>query len=210
VLAVVTLVVAAATLTAIRSKPSGTTVGFWFEPISSETLTDVPERLGAISAGDLEVIESLAFAELAHAFRDFQVTVTARRDATYRVRVVDSLRNPLAPKMFPPSGESRSIPGLGGQGAVNFRLFAHSAVAYAPTAADRAAIIAGIGRGIGRAAVHEFAHQFLGSIDIHSKQDVSNYEYRSADRIEQYYGDMRWGRAGPLIAKRMGTNGTGH
>ncbi len=186
VLAVVTLVVAAATLTAIRSKPSGTTVGFWFEPLSSETLTGVPERLGIIGADDLKAIESMAFAELAHAFKDFQVTVTERRDATYRVRVVDSLRNPLAPKMFPPSGESRSIPGLGGQGAVNFRLFAHSAVAYAPAEADRAAIVAGIGRGIGRAAVHEFAHQFLGATDIHNERDQASYEYRSADRVEQY------------------------
>jgi hypothetical protein len=64
--------------------------------------------------------------------------------------------------------------------------------------------MAAIGRGIGRAAAHEFAHQFLGSTDIHSRQDVRNYEYRSADRVEQYYGEMRWGAAAPIIAKRMG------
>lgn len=198
------LVAAAGMLTVIRSTPSGTTVGFWFDPIGQDTLTSVPERLGSIGPGDLKAIESAAFAELARAFSDFQIEVTDRRDARYRVRVVDSLRNPLAPKMLPLSGESRSIPGLGGQGSVNFRLFAHSGVAYSPPDVDRAALVAAIGRGIGRAAAHEFAHQFLGSIDIHDKQNVRNYEYRSADRVEQYYGEMRWGTAGPLIAERMG------
>ena len=191
-------------LTVVRSKPTGTTVGFWFEAISPDTLASVPERLGTIGPDDLEAIQSAAFAEVRQAFRDFQIEVTGRRDATYRVRVVDSLRNPLAPKMLPLSGESRSIPGLGGQGAVNFRLFAHGADAYSSADADRASLIAAIGRGIGRAAAHEFAHQFLGSIDIHGRQNLNNYEYRSADRVEQYYGEMRWGSAAPIIAKRMG------
>ena len=206
VLAVILLMAAGGMFTVIRSKPSGASVGFWFDPIGQETLTSVPERLGTIGPGDLKVIETVAFAELGRAFRDFQIEVTPNRDAAYRVRVVERLRNPLAPKMLPLSGASRSIPGLGGQGAVSFSLFAHNAVAYSPADADRSSLIAAMGRGIGRAAAHEFAHQFLGSIDIHAERDVRSYEYRSADRIEQYYGDMRWGTAGPLIAKRMGWN----
>ena len=103
-----------------------------------------------------------------------------------------------------PSAESRSIPGLGGQGAVNFRLIAHSAIMFAPPETNRAAMIEGIGRGIGRAAVHEFAHQFLGSAPIHDSKDIRSYEYGSAARVEQYYGEMRWDIARPLLEKRIG------
>ena len=67
-------------------------------------------------------------------------------------------------------------------------------------------MITAIGRAIGRAAAHEFAHQFLGSTDIDSNQDASRYEYRSADRVEQDYGEMRWGTAASLIAERIGVS----
>ena len=87
---------------------------------------------------------------------------------------------------------------------MNFRLIAHSAVAFAPAGADRGAMVAAIGRGIGRAAVHEFAHQLLGSTSIHDTKDVRSYEYDSAARFEQYYGEMHWDIARPLIAKRVG------
>jgi hypothetical protein len=103
-----------------------------------------------------------------------------------------------------PSAESRSFPGLGGQGAVNFRLIAHSAIMFAPPKTDRDAMIEGIGRGLGRAAVHEFAHQILGSAPIHDSKDIRSYEYGSAARVEQYYGDMRWDIARPLLEKRIG------
>lgn len=55
---------------------------------------------------------------------------------------------------------------------------------------DRLIMDEHIRRGIGRAAAHEFAHQFLGSAPIHDSRDIRSYEYRSADRREQYYGDM--------------------
>ena len=205
VLSVVMLSAIAGTLMVIRSKPSEVTIGFWFDSINDDTLHTVPERLaGGIDSSDLSTIESIAKAEIARAFNDFQVTLTNRRDATYRVRVVDSLRHPISPQAPPPSAESRSIPGLGGQGAVNFRYIAHSAISFAPADADRAEMIAGIGRGIGRAAVHEFAHQFLGATPIHDTKDVRSYEYDNAGRVEQYYGEMHWDIARPLIAKRIG------
>jgi hypothetical protein len=205
VLGGVMLLAASGTLAVLLSKPGGADVGFWFETMSADTLATLPERLGgAITASDMETIESVAVQEISHAFRDFQVRLSDRHDATYRVRVVDSLRYPISPRMPAPSAESRSIPGLGGQGAVNFRLIAHSAIMFAPPEMDREAMVEGIGRGIGRAAVHEFAHQFLGSAPIHDSKDIRSYEYGSAARVEQYYGEMRWDIARPMLEKRIG------
>jgi hypothetical protein len=205
VLSAVVLLAAAGTLVALLSKPRGADIGFWFDPISADTLSTLPERIGGgPTAAEMTTIESVAVQEISHAFRDFKVGLSGRRDATYRVRVVDSLRHPIFTRMPAPSAESRSIPGLGGQGAVNFRLIAHSAIMFAPPDTDRRAMVEAIGRGIGRAAVHEFAHQFLGSAPIHDSKDIKSYEYRTAGRAEQYYGDMRWDVARPLLEKRIG------
>jgi hypothetical protein len=205
VLAAVLLPTVAGTVLVLRSKPAEATIAFWFDAVSDDTLRTVPERLGGgIVAAELKTIESIAIGEITDAFREFRITLTTADVATYRVRVVDSLSLPFAPRAPGPSAESRSIPGLRGQGAVNFRLMAHNAIAFAPPDADRSAMIAGIGRGIGRAAVHEFAHQMLGSTPIHDTTDVRSYEYRTASRAEQYYGDMHWDVARPLIERRVG------
>lgn len=205
VLGGVILLAVAGTLVVLWSNPRGVEIGFWFDPISADTLETLPERLGGeLSDGEMKAIEAVAVQEIASAFRDFQVALSEQRNAPYRVRVVDSLRYPISPRMPAPSAESRSIPGLGGQGAVNFRLIAHSAIMFAPPGADRAAMVEGIGRGLGRAAVHEFAHQFLGSAHIHATKDVRSYEYGSAARREQYYGEMHWDIARPLLEKRVG------
>jgi hypothetical protein len=102
------------------------------------------------------------------------------------------------------AGESRAVSGFGGAGAVNFEMLASSAVAYAPDGADRTALLAAIGRGVGRAAVHEFVHQLLPRAPIHDSSDVASYEYHSAARAEQYFGDMHWDLAWPLLQKRIG------
>jgi hypothetical protein len=90
---------------------------------------------------------------------------------------------------------------------VSFGVLAASAIGYAPQDADRGAVVEGIGRGIGRAAVHEFAHQFLPSAAIHG-EDVRSYEYGAANRPEQFYGEMHWDIAWPLLKKRLGTTST--
>jgi len=125
-------------------------------------------------------------------------------DAMYRVRVVQDLRNGIAPRYPGPAGESRSIPGVGGEGAISFRMLVSNAVAYAPAGADRRTMIAAIGKGIGRAAVHEFAHQLLGSVPIHDSTDIGSYEYESAARAEQYYGPAHWDVAWPMLRQRVG------
>lgn len=198
-----------ATVSVLRSKPAGARIAFWFDRISDDTLRTLPERFGRpIDASELKSIESIAVDEIAYAFKDFQIAFTTPAAAAYRIRVVDTLRIPTAPWAPGPSAESRSIPGLGGQGAVNFRMLAHNAIAFAPAGSDRAAIIEGIGRGIGRAAVHEFTHQLLGATAIHDTKDVRSYEYFSASRVEQYYGAMRWDIARPFLIKRIGLKAT--
>jgi hypothetical protein len=190
---------------AVGSRGSTVTAGFWFESVKFDESEAMADRLGApVTADELATIEAVARAEISHAFSNLRVQFSDARDATYRVRVVQSLRNPIAPRFPAPSGESRRIAGFGGQGAVSFQMLANSAIAYAPAGADRAMMIAAIGRGVGRAAVHEFAHQLLGSFPIHESQDEGSYEYPTADRRQQYYGDMHWDIAGPALAQKLG------
>jgi hypothetical protein len=76
-------------------------------------------------------------------------------------------------------------------------------VVYAPDGADRAAIIAAIGRGIGRAAVHEFAHQLLPHAPLHASRDHASYEFHSAARPQQFFGEMHWDLAWPMLEARL-------
>jgi hypothetical protein len=200
------LAIAAVAWSGTRSKHRTVNAGFWFEPVSFDGSEPMADRLGgAITLREMQKIEAVAFSEIMQAFSGFRVEFSRSREATYRMRVVQSLRHPMLPKMPAPSAESRAVTGIGGQGAVNFQLLANNAIAYAPEDADRATMVAAIGRGIGRAAAHEFAHQFLGTAPIHDSRDIQSYEYRSADRREQYYGPMRWDIARPLLENRLGS-----
>jgi hypothetical protein len=146
----------------------------------------------------------VARAEVTHAFAGLRVTVSEQRDARYRVRVLQRLRDPRFRSDVEVAGSSRSVSMFGGDGAVNFAMLAGYAESFAPADADRATIVAAIGRGVGRAAVHEFAHQLLGSAGIDESDDVQSYEYGSAARREQYYGEMHWGGAWAKLSRRFG------
>ena len=129
--------------------------------------------------------------------------MTARRDATYRVRVVQAVHDPRMRGRWGVAGASHAVPGLGGRGEVSFDFLAGGATAMAPEQATRAAIVAAIGRGIGRTAVHEFTHQLLPQAPIHDSRDVRSYEFDSAARREQYFGEMHWDLARPLLVARL-------
>jgi hypothetical protein len=176
---------------------------FWFEPLQLESLLDPP-----LTSEEIATLESASWNEITRAFTGLRITFSDRRDATYRVRVVQKLRDLRFRRTVEVAGESRAIAGFGGQGAVSFEFLAASAIAYAPPEAARHDVIAAIGVGIGRAAVHELAHQLLPKSSIHS-DDVQSYEYYSAHRHEQFFGDMHWDRAWPLLEKRLGTEGFG-
>jgi len=175
-------------------------LGFWIEPVSYAS-----PRLGdPITGTELATIETVARAELATAFERFDVVLSANRQARYHVRVVQRLLDQrFRSREVSVAGESRGAAGWGGSGAVSFDFLAGSAMVYAPEEIGRAELVAAIGRGIGRSAAHEFAHQLLPSTPIHDTRDRASYEYESAARIEQYFGDMRWDVAKPFLENRL-------
>ena len=156
-----------------------------------------------MTTADLAAVEDVARGELARAFAGLPIRVTARRDATYRVRVVQAVHDPRMRGRWGVAGASHAVPGLGGRGEVSFDFLAGGATAMAPEQATRAAIVAAIGRGIGRTAVHEFTHQLLPQAPIHDSRDVRSYEFDSAARREQYFGEMHWDLARPLLVARL-------
>jgi len=174
-------------------------VGFWFEPVTYRS-----SRFGGpLRAAELKNIEAIARAEITRALKGLRIVLSERRDARYRVRVVQQLRDPRFRGDVSVAGSSRAVSPFGGDGAVNFSFLAAGAESYAPLNADRVTIVSGIGRGVGRAAVHEFAHQLLGTARYEGTQDRQSYEYGSAARPEQYYGELHWGEAWPALLRRF-------
>ena len=159
---------------------------------------------GALTASDMETIETVARAELAAAFQGLRISISDRRDTRYHVRVVQELLLPMTRRKTSVAGSSHAVPGFGGSGAVSFTYHASGALVFAPSHASRSELIAAIGRGLGRGAAHEFAHQFLSGTELHNTRDRGSYEYYSASRPQQYYGPIHWDTAGPLLAKRFG------
>lgn len=104
------IVAGSAAVWSVRSPDRGVDAGFWFEPVVFGDTEPMAERLGGpITADEMGTIERIAFSETMHAFEGFNISLTKSREAAYRMRVVQSLRVPFAPKMPPPSGESRAI-----------------------------------------------------------------------------------------------------
>ena len=162
-------------------------------------------RIGAsLSTGDLKTIDTIARLEIEKAFERFDVTVTANRDARFRVIVLPELKdNRLLRRSATVAGESRAVAGFGGSGAVNFEYVANGAVVFAPDDADRAAVIEALGRGLGRVAIHEFLHQLLPKKAIHDSKDRDSYEGNSPALIEGYFGDLHWDIAAPWLEARL-------
>jgi hypothetical protein len=180
-------------------QPRARQVGFWFEPVAYQS----PRLGGALTVDELTTVTRVARTELIGAFAGFNVAISDRRDAPYRVRVVQDLRDERMERDAWIAGEARGM-SFGGTGAVNFLFLANGAMVYAPDTATRDQLVEAIGRGIGRAAAHELAHALLPKADIHNTRDRRSYEYDSAARVEQYVGDMRWDVAGPLLMQRVG------
>jgi hypothetical protein len=187
-------------LAAARSGCRALDAGFWFEEVAFTS----GKLGGALTPQDIKTIASISRAELAEAFRGLDIRFSDRHDARRRVRVVQELQDLRFRQPVSIPAESRSMFGFGGQGSVSFSWLASSAVGYAPDDATREVLIEAIGRGIGRAAVHEFVHLILPDVQIHESSDPRSYEYHSAARREQYFGEMRWDHAWPLLQARVG------
>lgn len=170
------------------------------EPVSYQS-----PRIGdSITDAEFVSIDTIARAEIANAFKDYDVTVTADRDARFKVEVVPRLkdwRRLAGPGTY--AGESRAIAGFGGSGAVNFEDVANGAMVFAPEDASRATVIEALGRGIGRVAIHEFLHQLLPKKPIHDSRDIRSYEGNSPALTEGYFGDLHWDIARPWLNDRL-------
>ena len=182
------------------SKPHVVQAGFWFDRVAFELPQGDVHRLGGpIREDEKARIESVARAELEEAYRGLRIRFSNAATGFYRVSVVQD----IPARGLPTAGQSRRLPS-GGVGAVNFRTVANSAIAYAPPAAERTAIIDAIGKGIGRTAAHEFAHQVLPHVNLHATNDADSYELGSSERASQFYGTLHWAFARPQLVETLG------
>jgi hypothetical protein len=184
---------------AMACGPRPVELGFWLEPLSYAS-----PRIGEpMSQAEYAIIEKVARAEIAKAFEDFDVTVSANRDARYRVVVLPLLKDNRLLRPGTYAGESRAVAGFGGSGAVNFEFVANGAMVLSPDDASRATIVEAIGRGVGRVAIHEFLHQLLPKFAIHDSKDRESYEGNSPALIEGYFGDLHWDIAARELQRRI-------
>jgi hypothetical protein len=185
--------------------------GFWWvDGPFLLSIDDAAKIGGPLSAEELARVQEISRGEVDRAYEKLRINVTGDRGAFWRVAVVGTpitLNRRYASYPFSAAGESRVFGPLGGAGSVAFMILAHNAIEYAPPGAIRQQIVDGIGRGIGRAAVHELAHQALG-LDtlshIDNRTDTDSYEFANADRQSQYYGELRWTTAWPVLEEKFG------
>jgi hypothetical protein len=180
------------------------TAGFWYQDAPLALSADSRDRLGgALTSGEVESIRELSRSEVERALSGLRIAVGTNQRAFWRVAVVQSLKRSTN-RQLPAAGESVAMGFLGGTGAVDFDMVTAAAIHYGPPDASRQSIVQGIGRGIGRVAVHEFMHQILGASIAHNDTDVNSYEYGSPDRRSQYYGDLHWTTAWPILRAKFG------
>ena len=189
-------------LTAGCSHPH--TAGFWF---GDDALT-LPDAVAGPLGGPLTdeeraSIEQISRAEITRAFAGLPLSITESRDAFWRVAVLRTLPS-RGNRALPHAGESLPMGFMGGTGAVDFEFVAFTALHFAPDPAARPTIVEAMGRGIGRVAVHELMHQILGASIGHDDSDANSYEYGNPERRSQYYGELHWTTALPLLEQRLG------
>jgi hypothetical protein len=180
-------------------------VGFWFADESFGLPSTLEQTLGGpLTARELDTVRVMSRTEVEHAFAGLRLRVTDRRDAFHTVRVVQTIvRRPG--QRLPAGGETLALGILGGWGTVDFSELAGAAIAHAPPGALRFQIVEGIGRGIGRAAVHEFAHAILGPTSVmDTRTDQRSYEYEGFNRRPQFYDELHWAGARPLLERAVG------
>ena len=194
-----------------RASSATIAAGFWWADTPLLLSADDARKAGGpLTADELRSIEAISRNEVRRAYAGLRINITDRRDAFWRVAVVGApltvTRNRTTyPFSF--AGQSRVFGPLGGSGSVAFAILAHNAIEYAPAGASRQQIVEGIGKGIGRAAVHEFAHQAPGLDNLSSLDNRTNpdsYEYGNADRPSQYYGELAWTTAWPVLIQKFG------
>lgn len=193
------------TLTASACAGRETTVGFLLNDDACVLRPGALQAFGdVLDEDERRAIEHGARAELEEAFQTLPVTLTTDASAFWRIAVVRSLPA-RASQALPRSGESIALGVLGGGGTVACDVVARKALQHAPAGTTREQLIAAIGRGVGRTAVHELVHQMLGPASAHNDADTDSYEHGSSDRVSQFYGQLHWTTALPLLQQKLGT-----
>src|SRR5262245_53811815 len=188
-----------------RSKSAVVEVGFWFDDVTFELASPLDRQQigGLIDENEKVLIRKTAQTEMESAYADLRVRFSENRRAYHRVRVVQGELEGATKLSRGAAGQTMAMGPVGGDSTISFYVAVRGAFAYAAPQATRREILEGIGRGIGRTAVHELAHQFLGTTSAHSRDDRS-YEYGSPDRIGQYYGPIHWSTAWEPLQARLG------
>jgi hypothetical protein len=189
-----------------RASHSVHLVGFWFEDFPFTLSEGATTALGGpLSTSETEAIKRTASSELTRAFAGLNLTFTDTPGAFWTVRVRHAFE-PRRGQKLPTAGETFLMGPLGGRSAVNFTEVAMAAIAHAPADATRLMLVDGIGRGIGRTAAHELAHAILGVYGpMDNQTDASSYEYFTHNRPSQFYGELHWSGAWPVLVERVGT-----
>jgi hypothetical protein len=209
----IAVLVVTVTSAVIAWRASNATIeaGFWWDDAPFALSPDDATKIGGpLTADELETIEAISRDEVRRAYADLRINITDRQGAFWRVAVVGApltMTRNRTTYPFSFAGQSRVFGPLGGSGSVAFAILAHNAIEYAPAGASRQRIVDGIGRGIGRAAIHELAHQALGLDNLSSldnRTDPDSYEYGNADRPSQYYGELTWTTAWPVLVEKFG------
>jgi hypothetical protein len=180
------------------------TAAFWF---ADDALT-LPDAVAGPLGGPLTdreraSIQQIARSEIDRAFAGLPLSITGDRDAFWRVAVLRSLPS-RGNRALPHAGESLAMGFMGGTGAVDFDFVAFTALHFAPDPSQRPAVVEAMARGIGRVAVHEFTHQILGASIGHNDSDADSYEFGNPERRSQYYGELHWTTALPLLRLTLG------
>ena len=183
---------------------AGIEVGYWYEEVPFTFSTPVTAALGgALTAAEIETIKRISRDELTRAFVGLKVTFTDRRQAPVNIVVQKSIPRRKGQRL-PNAGETFAMGPLGARSVIDFTEVLMAALAHAPAGTSREHLVAGIGRGIGRVAVHELAHSILGAGAMDNRTDERSYEYFTHNRPSQFYGELHWAGAWPVLVQRVG------
>jgi hypothetical protein len=190
---------------AVGAARSTIDVGFWYEEFPFTFSDGVTAALGGpMTASEIDAIKRISREELTRAFSGLRVTFSDNRQAFWTVRVRLALERRKGQRL-PNAGETFAMGPLGGRSVVDFTEVLMAAVAHAPAGTTREQLVAGIGRGVGRVAVHELAHGVLGAGAMDNQTDEYSYEYFTHNRASQYFGELHWSRAWPMLVDRVGS-----
>ena len=202
---------AAATIVAVlcvvlfRGARAGVEVGFWYEEFPVTFSAPVTAALGGpLTASEFDTIKQISREELTHAFSGLKVAFTDSRRVPLTVVVQLSIQRRKGQRL-PNAGETFAMGPLGSRSVIDFTEVLMAAMAHAPAGTTRQQLVAGIGRGVGRVAVHELAHGILGAGAMDNQTDDHSYEYFTHNRSSQFFGELHWARAWPVLVERVGT-----